>query len=467
MNNRGGYFAQSWALLTKDRGWIKPLLVLGAALLVPVVGMLGVMGYACEWARLTAWGVDAAPKQRGVRVGECIKSGGRMFVVTFVYGLVAGLATSTVTLVLGNNVITNLLGSLVTFVVGFVATIAGLRATIYQSVSAGFQLGRVQEMIERDTNGCLHVAAVSLLMTVALGFAISALSMVALVPVAIRLSIGLTGFDLVDLQYLDSTTARYVFSEFFTALGAVSPLLAVISYVSCVGSALVTLLSDTVVALWMRQFDVPSWGASGDPLPLRYPALPPASTYAAYGQDPYVPPAQSPYVAPGQNPYAAPGQPTYQQPQAQQPYQPQQPPVQPYQQPQAPYQAQQPQAPQPNQQQWQPNQQPAPEPEQVVWQPVAAPQSTAEAEPTITAPAVAPHEATQGVFEPVEEQGGVFVHTDAPEPVNAPEGAPDAAFEPPETFVDAVANPVEGALDSPDSPDVPEQDASQPRGIDS
>ena len=460
MNNQGGYFARSWALLTKDKGWIKPLLVLGAALLVPIVGVLGVMGYACEWARLTAWGVDAAPKQRGVRVGECIKSGGRMFVVTFVYGLVAGLFTSAFSLILGNNVITNLVGSLVTFVVSFVATIAGLRATIYQSISAGFQLGRIQEMIERDSEGCLHVAAISLAMTMALGFAISALSMVALIPVAVRLSIGLTGFDVADLQYLDTTTARYVFSQFFTAIGAISPLIAVIAYLSAVGTALVTLLGDTVVALWMRQFDVPSWGASGDPLPLRYPALPPAGTFVAYGNgpyannDPYAAPGQNPYAAPGQSPYVAPNQGFYDAGQQQQ----------------APYASQDPYAPsaQPNvpyQQQWQPQQPgaqgtyPQQGQEQVVWQPIATPPVVEQADPMPTPAPSAPLTQEPSVSPDTAETDwhGPYGQVVAPLLENDAEDAPDAAFEAPESFVDAVANPVEGGLDSPAVPgDVPQ-----------
>ena len=79
--------ARSWALLTRDRGWIKPILAMIAATLVPIVGLLGVMGYAAEWARLTAWGVTSSPKQKNVRVGACIASGWRVFVVTVVWSI--------------------------------------------------------------------------------------------------------------------------------------------------------------------------------------------------------------------------------------------------------------------------------------------------------------------------------------------------------------------------------------------
>ena len=88
---RDRYLARSWALLTRDRGWVKPVLLMTVAVLVPIVGLLGVLGYALEWARLTAWNVNAAPKQRGVDLGACIKSGWRGFVVMLVWGIVSGV----------------------------------------------------------------------------------------------------------------------------------------------------------------------------------------------------------------------------------------------------------------------------------------------------------------------------------------------------------------------------------------
>lgn len=78
------YFSHSWKLLTRDKGWVKPILVLAIAMFVPVVGPLAVLGYALEWARLSAWGVDAAPKQRGVKIGGCLVAGWRAFVVILV-----------------------------------------------------------------------------------------------------------------------------------------------------------------------------------------------------------------------------------------------------------------------------------------------------------------------------------------------------------------------------------------------
>ena len=91
------YFKRSWALLTRDKGWIKPILVMTAASLVPVVGFFGIQGYALEWARLTAWGVDSSPKQKNVDIGGCITSGARAFVVSLGLGLAVSMATGMIT----------------------------------------------------------------------------------------------------------------------------------------------------------------------------------------------------------------------------------------------------------------------------------------------------------------------------------------------------------------------------------
>ena len=58
-SNEESYASRSWSLLTRDEGWIKPVLVLAAARLIPIVGGMGANGYALEWARLTSWGVDS------------------------------------------------------------------------------------------------------------------------------------------------------------------------------------------------------------------------------------------------------------------------------------------------------------------------------------------------------------------------------------------------------------------------
>ena len=320
---RQAYWAHSRALITRDKGWIKPILVLGAALLVPIAGLIGVMGYVLEWARLIAWGVDASPKQRNVNVGECMASGWRGFVVALAYALVASLVNVLVTMMFGDNFFTNLLTSLFSFAMGIMGSLAALHAAIYQKISAGFSFDRFAELLKRDKEGFARAVLAYVLVSLVIGCALGLLYSVAIMPIAVRLSYSLAGFDLMNLRHLTSSEFRYVMGEIMRAIAAEAPVLAVLLYVSSAVVAFTMLVQYTALALWLRQFNVPAWGSEGDPLPGSYAGLPAAG--GAYGQ----PSQGQPY---GQNGYGQPygydargqangyQQPYGQQPNAQQPY---------------------------------------------------------------------------------------------------------------------------------------------------
>lgn len=266
-----GYWSRSLDMLTREKGWYKPILVLGAASLVPIVGILGVLGYAVEWGRLTAWGVDAAPKQRGVDVGACIKSGARAFVVAFVYGLVITFVNGLIRRIFGGT-----FGGLLTAVLGafasIVTLIAYLRATIYQRIGAGFQVDRIIDMIKRDTNGFLRVVGLGAILSFAVGAVMSFLLGILLVSQL--------GTILPELSALGGTGASsyddwQIMRIMLIAFSHTFPSLCVLLYVLCVGSVFQQLVVVNATALWMRQFDVPNWGESSDPLPGSAPAATP------------------------------------------------------------------------------------------------------------------------------------------------------------------------------------------------
>lgn len=288
-DQNGSYFSRSWRLLTKDQGWIKPVLLLSVASFVPIFGALGVHGYALEWARLTAWGVDAAPKQKNIKVGECIKSGWRGFLASIGYAVVAGLINSAISMVFGANFITGALRIAVTAVATVVCLVTALRATIYQSSLAGYQVERVWEMMERDGEGLAKVGLITLLMTLIVSMATGMLFVFALIPALFRMGLSLErmGIDLTYLEYLDEPTIRMIFFEFLDTMVSMAPVLTIIAFISSIGSTFVSLMSNTAIALWFRQFNVPAWGASEDPLPMAMGL--PASGYAnqAYTQQPY------------------------------------------------------------------------------------------------------------------------------------------------------------------------------------
>ena len=240
------YFSRAWALLTRDKGWVKPLLVMTAATMVPIAGFLGNSGYVLEWARLTAWGVDSAPKQRNVNIGACIASGWRAFLVALGWGLCLSVATSLINLIIGQlpdvlSVILGLMFSLVTMVLyavyGVFMNIAQIRTAIYESAGAGYRIDRIFEMIKRDTKG----------------FAMLFLIGPFLVPFVVMGSASSGGDAAISM--IMATIVPLLVMSVIVGLG--------ITFL-CIG---IEMLLKTATALWMRQFDVPSWGKSSDPLP--------------------------------------------------------------------------------------------------------------------------------------------------------------------------------------------------------
>ena len=154
---RDRYFSRSWALLTRDRGWIKPVLVLAVATLVPIVGPLALLGYALEWARLTAWGVSSAPKQHGVRVGECIGSGWRGFVVAFVWVLAMSLVARLLLMIPLAGGTLYFAWRIFSIFLDMMVPVAMLRATIYQKIVAGLNVRLVWQMATHDVAGLFRI----------------------------------------------------------------------------------------------------------------------------------------------------------------------------------------------------------------------------------------------------------------------------------------------------------------------
>ena len=291
------YFSRAWALLTRDRGWIKPVLVMSAALLVPVGGLFGVLGYALEWARLTAWGVTSAPKQRGVRVGDCIASGARAFVVMLVWGLCWGFVGGLLSAV-------PLLGSLFSFAwtilnlfAILVIMVAVLRATIYQRIRAGLRASTVWRMVSHDPGGLMRVFGLQLAgdaIIAAVGSIVTFVALMSALPQLFYLAGYLSEFS--GLMS-DSMRAMVVLQFVGALLSSALPAL-VVTYVLVVPATVVlTLLVYTALALWVRQFDVPAWGREEDPMPFESqdkaaPAAQPLPPVGATSPEPAAPHAE-------------------------------------------------------------------------------------------------------------------------------------------------------------------------------
>lgn len=264
---RDRYFARAWALLTRDHGWVKPVLVMTVALLVPVVGLFGVVGYIVEWARLTAWGANAAPKQRGVRVGACIRSGARAFVVCLVWGLASALISAVLGAVPLLGDLLSLAWWLFSLFLGLVTMVAVLRATIYQRVSAGLRPSVAWQMATHDAGGLARVFGILLAGGALIGVISTVVMLVTLVGMIPQM-IYFVGY-FAGVEPLASMTMRGVLALRFIAwlISSLGPALVVLVLIDGFVGVVTLSLGYTALGLWMRQFNVSAWGREEDPLP--------------------------------------------------------------------------------------------------------------------------------------------------------------------------------------------------------
>ncbi len=288
MSARDLGFASSWRMLTRDKGWIKPVLILTMVGWIPILGQIVLFGYGLEWARLTAWGVDSAPKQRGVDYGKVLESGGRAFLVTVTLGFVVALVLQVVFpgslgLLISGFAGNGLLGSSATFSTGLAMSLlalaasllmgsflqaAALRATIYDSFSAGWRLDRLFQMIGRDLGGFFRAVLVTWIGGAIAGAYTFVVALV-LSMVAVGGFAGAMAF--VEISGAHMTGWHYLMDQLLTI--GVGPVLLFIILALCLaflGGVITTtmnLVAMNAMGQWFGRFDVGRWGISGDPLP--------------------------------------------------------------------------------------------------------------------------------------------------------------------------------------------------------
>lgn len=269
---RGRYFSCAWSLLTREKGWWKPVAVCAAADLVPVAGPLGVLGYKLEWARLVAWGADVSPKRHGVRVGSCISSGWRGFLVLLVWSLVMGVIGGVCGAL---PLIGGLLGTLWTICclyLGMVERVAALRATIYQKAGAGFSWKNLVELGRRDPSGLLSILGWEMLcyLVIALvsGIVLS-VTVLGAMPRIISLAseLGYYNSGLSPYGDLEYYVTQLAMELFFYVIAAFGPTLIVLALIALVLRNGISMVVYAALGLWIRQFDVANWGRSEEPLP--------------------------------------------------------------------------------------------------------------------------------------------------------------------------------------------------------
>lgn len=289
------YFARSWALITRKPGWAGHLLVLLLAGSIPIVGQLGLWGYIAEWGRATAWGISPDPQQSGITLRGYIKSGWRTFVVSLVWATAWAVIVPAFLFIPFFGLMLFPAAMALSPAVGLLGAVAVLRATIYQNYAGGLRPRAVLTMAENDTVGLVRIFLIQLLGGMLIsaigGFVFSMLAHVSIWELFAALTAALR------------STMDVFFSVFIaTRITRIVRAALVATLVGSIFSSVLSLVVMGALGLWMRQFDVPSWGGNDDPLPAAQVGVQPGISYSqqVYPSDR----APQHNADPGQVPYA-------------------------------------------------------------------------------------------------------------------------------------------------------------------
>lgn len=297
-------FVTSWKMLTRDKGWIKPILVLTLIGWIPILGQIAVLGYGLEWARLTAWGIDAAPKQRGVDYGKVLTTGGIAFLVnlsmsvivailsSMIFGTTFGIAglfgpigsmfSNAVSLTAATGgVAFGLVAAVVNIFMSTFVLAACMRATIYDGFSAGWRVDRLFQMVMKDPGGFFHAYAVKLIGDIVIGAYSAIVSLFGMLfTLGGMAGIMAYGYGIDHFRY---NLGRHLIDSLITmGPGLVMVIVLLVIAALFFGGVLTVamqLVSINAMGQWFCRFDVNRWGTSSAPLPDGVPVRPQSAAY--------------------------------------------------------------------------------------------------------------------------------------------------------------------------------------------
>ena len=303
---RDRYFARSWALLTLEKGWWKPVLIMALFGLIPVVGILALVGYALETARVTAWGINAGPKQKDLKFGTYIVTGFKAVVIALAFGLVYSIATGILSFIPVINLILIPVFIVAAFVYPLCINVIQVRASVYGRISAGFAFKNIFEMIKHDMGGLFRIFGMGIVLGIVTSLIMGIIGGSAAISMIVN--IGTQALTIARTQNVtdQSQVGLIMLALLARSVIQMGPIFLIIGYIGHVVGLIVMLLMQNAIALWMRQFNVAAWGQSNDPLPpfINDPRDGAAATYAAPA--PVAPTAPAATAAPAAAPVAVP-----------------------------------------------------------------------------------------------------------------------------------------------------------------
>lgn len=288
------YFQTAWNDVKNSPGWFKNVLKLGLLDMIPILGTIVQNGFLYGWAREAAWNVrNPLPRTIfGNNDTRLWARGGLIFVFMFVLGLIPGIISTfsdmltnsgyfallaggsyygSVPPVSGGAMALGFLLSLVSLalyvLVEFIGWAGSMRISIYDSLSAGFNIKNDWSMLKRDTNGIVRIFAMNLLFGLIFGLIFGLVFFIVcftflmsiLIPV-INASSGTMSDSEIMTAIASAGAGFLVFMLVFTLL---------IYALMCV-SVWLQMITTRALGYWTSQFNVPSWGPQDAPLPGGY-----------------------------------------------------------------------------------------------------------------------------------------------------------------------------------------------------
>lgn len=289
---RTGYFSTVWGDIKNSPGWFSKFMRLSLVSLIPVFGSLVLLGYFYGWARDIAWNVHRPLPQRifGNEDGHLYSRGFFLLVISFVFSLVPWVVSWIVGFVSGVSFASTgwmawpfgfgfdalmaiasfaLSAGLFVFAVLFIY-VGAMRTSIYGTLSAGFQVEKIWNMIRYDLAGLFRIFGMSLLMSLIY----SVVLIVLVIVLSIIFSLGIT---LLIVAFGSETTSAW-------SVGAIiAGILLFVLYLAAIGLSIafaevfIAAFVARALGYWTRQFRVDQWGGQDDPMPFeleqRYPSV--------------------------------------------------------------------------------------------------------------------------------------------------------------------------------------------------
>lgn len=285
------YYETAWRDISNTPGWFGKLCLLALVNFIPVFGQIVTFGYLYGWAREIAWGVHAPmpAKLFNNDDGKFWRRGWFVLVITLAFALVPAIVMSIGQAMqgLGFEVAANsqananaammglgsfvyLVGAVFAFLMSMLAWIGSMRTSIYDRLSAGFQLGKIWKMFRRDTGGIFRILGMELLISLIVGIILSFIIGILLFFVMFAGVAGLAaaGYTMGAVDHMSTAQATQMLLSFMAAAGPVGILCLIICMFACgLATSFVYALVFRAVGYWTAQFDVPHWRGQNDPMP--------------------------------------------------------------------------------------------------------------------------------------------------------------------------------------------------------